>query len=91
MPKSASERHARFVTNISTSALSGTDDGSGLSLPVVVLHGAELQFWTNPDGGSFTCGKPSKGTNSVQSVRVVLPGTIPDQSYPSARRGRRPL
>ena len=54
-------------------------EGSGLPSPTVVWNGELLQFCTKPEGGSLTWGRRSKGSDSVHSVREVLPGTMPDQ------------
>ena len=79
-PSSSNARSARLVIPRSMPSVREYAAGSGLPSPTVVRNGVLLQFWTNPEGGSFTCGNRSKGRKSVHSVREVLPGTTPDQS-----------
>jgi len=54
--------------------------GRGLSGPVVVRYGVLLQFWTKPEDGLRTWGRPSNRTYEVQRVSDAFPGRYSDQS-----------
>lgn len=57
----------------------------------VARNGVLFAFIRKPLGGSITCGMESKGTYPSHAVALVSPGTIPDQSTPARRRGKRAL